>query len=133
MISMAVAYFILIGWGFFGILQIAASHSQLYGLQLFPSGWKGYLAGTIITAAAFVWFFASGNRTIEGHITGVQGAEQFELILAGVGTGIALTALLVSVLRLKSKPGSKPAGYSLEQVRKMTYFEIILKYFKRKV
>ena len=131
MSSMAIAYFILIAWGFFGVLQIAASHSRLYGLQLFPAGWKGYSAGSIITAGAFLWFFASGNRTIEGHISGVQGAEQFELILGGVVAAIAFTAILVSLLRIKSKAVKETSGFSLEQVRKMTYFEIVMKLIRR--
>jgi hypothetical protein len=124
---MARDYFLLIAWGFFGILQIAASYSGLYGLRLFSVRWQGYLFGLVFAAAAFVWFYASGNRTIEGHITGVQGAEQFELILAGVASSVFVTAALVSLLRLKSRaPAGKP-GISLEQLRSQTYLQAALR------
>jgi hypothetical protein len=81
---MAIDYFLLIVVGFFGVLQVVASHSGLYGLRLFSNRTKGYVVGVAIAASAFAWFFATGNRNIEGHITGVQGSEQFGLFLAGV-------------------------------------------------
>lgn len=127
---MVLDYFLLIMWGFCGILQIAASYSGLYGLRLFSKPLKGYLAGIIITISAFIWFFTSDNRTIEGHITGVQGTQQFELILAGVAASIFITALCVSILHIRSK--SKPANQErgLEQIRNMTFLQILLRRLK---
>jgi hypothetical protein len=119
-------------WGFFGVLQVAASYSNLYGLRLFPRRWQGYLTGIIIAVSAFLWFFASGNRAIEGHITGVQGTEQFALILAGVAASIVITALVVSLLHLKSKPKLAKSSYGLEQICNATFLQLFLLYVKRK-
>ncbi len=129
---MAVDYLVLIIWGFFGVLQIIASYSGLYGLRLFSNRWKGYLVGVIIAISAFIGFFATGNRTIEGHITGVQGAEQFGLILAGVSISIFFTAVLVSVLHVREKPKLSQPGYSLEQIRIATYLQAFLRNMKKK-
>ena len=129
---MAIDYFLLITWGFWGILQISATYSGLFGLRVFPGHWRGYLAGAVITISSFIWFFATGNRNIEGHITGVQGAEQFELIFAGVAVSTVATALLVSILHLREEPGRLTSGYTLEQVRHATYLQILVHYLKRK-
>jgi hypothetical protein len=132
MFLMAVDYLVLITWGFSGVLQIVASHSSLYGLRLFSDRWKGYLTGIIIFVSAFLWFFGTGNRTIEGHLTGVQGTEQVGLILAGVAVSIFITALSVSILHLKTKPKPSETGYSLEQIRSSTYLQAFLHHMKRK-
>jgi len=132
MSKMAFDYFLLIMWGFCGVLQVAAAYNDLYGLRLFANRWKGYLAGTIIAISAFIWFFATGNRIVEGHITGVQGAEQVGLILAGVVVSIVITALSVSILHLRSKPKITKPGYGLEQIRNATFLQALLCIIKRK-
>ena len=129
---MAIDYFLLIVVGFFGVLQVVASHSDLYGLRLFSGRIKGYVVGAAITVSAFVWFFASGKRNVEGHITGVQGSEQFGLFLAGISVSIFVTALVVSIRHLKSKPKSLNPGYGLEQIRQATYLQAFLRYLKGK-
>lgn len=133
MFGMAIDYFLLIVVGFFGILQMVAAWSGLYGLRLFASKKIGYIAGGLITAGAFIWFFASGNRNIEGHITGVQGVQQFELFIAGSVVSIILTAIIVSLQHLKSKIPNSKLEYGLEQIRHMTYLAAFSRYFKRKV
>lgn len=131
MCSVARDYLLLIAWGFCGVLQVVACNSGLHGLCLFSDRKKGYLIGSAITAGAFVWFFASGNRNIEGHITGVQGAQQFGLFLAGVTLSIAITACIVSVLNVTSAPKAQGPEYGLEQIRKTTYLQAFLGYFRR--
>jgi hypothetical protein len=129
---MAFDYFLLIMWGFCGVLQVTAAYNELYGLRIFAKRWKGYFAGTVITVSAFIWFFTSGNRTIEGHITGVQGAEQVGLILAGVVVSIVITALSVSILHQRSKPKLIKPGYGLEQIRNATFLQALFCIIKRK-
>jgi hypothetical protein len=132
MSQMAIDYFVLIIWGFGGILQIAAAYSGLYGLRFFSAKWKGYLVGSIMAVSAFVWFFSSGNRFLEGHVTGVQGAEQFELILAGVVMSTVVTAILVSILHVRSKSNLANSGHTLEQIRNATYLQAVLRQLKIK-
>jgi hypothetical protein len=129
---MAVDYFILITWGFFGVLQIVASYSGLHGLRLFPSRRIGYLAGIIIAASAFAWFFETGNRTMEGHLTGIQGAQQFGLILAGVVVSFSVTVLAVSILHIRSKSRLLQLGDGLEQIRDITYLQMLIRYLRRR-
>jgi hypothetical protein len=132
MFSMAIDYFLLIVIGFFGILQIVASRNGLYGLRLFADKRKGYVLGTILFTGAFVWFFGSGNRNIEGHITGVQGVQQFELVLAGTVVSILVTAIIVSIQHLKTKPRNKSQEFGLEQIREITYLQAFARYLKSK-
>jgi hypothetical protein len=127
---MALDYFLLIVVGFFGILQIVAARNSLYGLRLFSDKKIGYVAGGIITTGAFVWFFLSGNRNIEGHLTGVQGAQQFELFLAGASASMLLSALIVSIRHLKSKSKNSSRGRGLEQIRQVTYLQAFVAYLK---
>ena len=132
MFSMALDYFLLIVVGFFGILQIVATKNGLYGLRIFADKRKGYVLGTAVFLGAFIWFFGSGNRNIEGHITGVQGLQQFELVLAGTVASILSTAIIVSVLHLKTKSQNKSQEFGLEQIREITYLQAFARYLKSK-
>jgi hypothetical protein len=131
MFGMAVDYFVLVSAGFFGIIQIVAGSNSLRGLRIFSGRKLSYFFGTVVTAAAFFWFFATGSRNIEGHITGVQGAEQFELFLAGTLSSLFFTALLVSLLNLKSRPEDQSRELGMEKIRSITYLQAFLRYFKR--
>ena len=131
MFGLATDYFVLIAAGFFGILQIVATRNSLRGLSFFSDRKKGYLFGAAIAISSFVWFFGTGSRNIEGHITGVQGAQQFELFLAGVCSSICATAIIASVVHWKSKPSSQSPRYGLELIRETTYLRAFLRYFKR--
>jgi hypothetical protein len=132
MFGMAIDYFLLIVAGFFGLLQIVAARNGLFGLRLFSDKKKGYVAGAAITIGAFAWFFSSGNRNIEGHITGVQGAQQFVLFLAGTTVSIFLTAIIVSARHLKSKSNNQNQEPGLEQIRNTTYLKAFVRYFDKK-
>jgi hypothetical protein len=129
--SFATDYFVLIAAAFFGVLQIVAARNNLRGLSLFPNKKLGYLAGTAIAVSSFVWFFASGKRNIEGHITGVQGSQQFGLFLAGVSTSIAVTAIIASVVNWKAKPHPDSPRYGLDLIRETTFLRTFLRYFKK--
>ena len=120
----------LIAAAFFGVLQIVATCNRLRGLSLFSDRKKGYLFGVAIAISSFVWFFGTGNRNIEGHITGVQGTQQFALFLAGVCTGICATAIIASIVHWKSKPSPKSPRYGLELIRETTYLRAFLRLFK---
>jgi len=129
--SFATDYFVLIAAAFFGVLQIVATRNRLLGLSFFSNRKKGYLFGAAVAISSFIWFFGTGNRNIEGHITGVQGSQQFELFLAGVSTSIFATAIIASVVHWKFKPSPQSPRYGLELIRETTYFRAFLRLFKR--
>lgn len=129
MFGFATDYFVLIAAGFFGALQIVAARNKLCGLSFFSDRKKGYLVGAAIAVSSFIWFFGTGSRNIEGHITGVQGSQQFALFLAGVTTSIFVTAVIASLIHRKSRPSPGSPRYGLELIRETTYFRAFMRYF----
>ena len=130
LLTFKVDYFILIAAAFFGALQVVASMNGLKGLRLLPGRLVGVVLGLVIVSGSFAGFFAGANRAVEGHITQVQGAEQFYLFLLGVCAAIAFTAALVSLLRLGG-PRGRTAVFGLDALREQTYLQAWIGLFRR--
>ncbi len=110
-----------------GMIQIIAAWDHLLGLRFVQRGWPGYVIGVAAVVGAVVWFFGSGPRNIEGHITGLQGFEQFLWFIVGAGIAFGLTGLIVSAKHWRSRPVLPPAEHNLEALRTHTYLQLLLR------
>ncbi len=133
MFSFRLDYFILVTAAYFGVLQIVAARYRIRALSFFENHrLKAYLFGAAITVGAFLWFFYSADRNVEGKVSRVEGAQQFTYFFLGVSLSVMVSLLLNSLLRLRSKPPTGGARWGLEALRRATYLQALLSAFKRK-
>jgi hypothetical protein len=130
MLKFALSYYVMIAGAFCGLLQVVAAHSGIRGLAFLDRKF-GYVFGSAVAVASFIWFFASGNRNIEGHITRVQGAEQFLLFMAGAGTSFVVTAVIASIVHRKARQAASGPRWGLDVIRETSYFQAFKRYFRK--
>ncbi len=132
MAELAVEYFLLVLISCCGVLQFVAARWKLRGISFFNRTTFGYLFAALAIAGAFSWFFTVEDRCLPG----LEGAEVFALFIAGSLSAFLITASLTSVINRKlhlsteqHNPEEKPG---LDTLRRMTYFQAIARYFRKK-
>ena len=144
-------YFLFIFLASLGILQIAASYTNLKGLSFFSRTAWGYIFGALSIAGGFSWFYIVGNPHPEvgyaitasdifrygysnpmppdiGLIMG-EGESVFFFLLA-VGCALLTTIVISSVVKSRISPitpedMSEKAEEGLEALKRITFFQAI--------
>ncbi len=136
MATTALDYFLLVAVGSLGTIQIAAAYAGLKGLSFFRRPLAGYIFGALVTAGAFSWFFAIGNRSAPSKI---EGAQQLELFLAGAIAAYIITAAISSLIKYRlsfqetaphGREQTNPRG--IETLKETTLLGAIRSILKRK-
>ena len=113
-------------WASVGAFQVIASWADLKGLSFFRHKAAGYAFGISTITAAFIWFFVT-DKHISPHETAQLG-DQFVFSVAGVVFAILLTAIVSSVVKLRTfqhRPNSIENGKGIETFRNKTVFQVI--------
>jgi hypothetical protein len=144
-------YFLFIFLSSLGILQIAASYTNLKGLSFFSRTAWGYIFGALLIVGGFSWFYIVGNRhpDVSYEITWldlfrygwfisvpddtelVMGESEIVVVfLLAVGCVLLITIVLSSIVKFRILPGtpediSGKAQEGLEVLKRMTFFQAI--------
>jgi hypothetical protein len=129
--SLAVDYFLLVLVASSGVIQIVSARSGLRGLLFLPHEPSSYVLGAALLVGAFVWFVLIGDTGIAGDTGGVEGAEQFGLFLAGAAASVVATGVVASITQAK-RPGGRPAGQGLDELRNATFAHLVLARLRRR-
>ena len=120
-------YFLFVFIASVGVLQLAASYSQLKGLLFFQNKILTYLFALLAIGGSFEWFFGYNNRidTVMRRV-GLEGAQQFLYFNLAVFLALVLTLIVSSVLhayRHRTQHEQKEYPEGLGALRETSYFE----------
>jgi hypothetical protein len=120
-------YFLFVFIASVGVLQLAASYSQLQGLLFFQNKILSYLFALLAIGGSFEWFFGYNNRidTVMRRV-GLEGAQQFLYFNMAAFLALVLTLIISSVLhayRHRAQREQKEYPEGLGALRETSYFE----------
>ena len=124
MTSFALDYLIFVFSSALGVLLMVTAYSRLNGLLLVGRR-LSMLAGVLLMAGAFAWFFISKPRNLPDTGAGLDGNEQALLFVTGAGAALVLV-LVLSSLRNWSMVGN-PDQQGLETLRDASYLRLLFK------
>jgi hypothetical protein len=121
MFSFALDYYLLVAISVFGVIQIAASLGRLDALLLFRSALATWAFGVGLAAAAFVWFFATGERNINDYEGGLNANVQSLLFFLGASSAYAAALGFSSIVNARMEGAGPGPGEGLGALRRTTF------------
>ena len=124
MIDFALDYLLFVFLSALGALLLVTAYNRLNGLLLVDRR-LSMLAGVLLVAGAFIWFFTSEPRNAPDTGAGLDGNEQAILFVAGAGAALVLV-LVLSSLRNWSMVGSRDER-GIEALRSAGYLRLLFR------
>ena len=124
MVPIASDYVIFCFLASLGVLQIAASYSQLRGLLFFQSAFRSISLGLTLIVVGFVWFFGPGPRLVPDTAGGLDGNWQALFFSLSAGAAVIMMLVLSSIINHR-RLAAHPSNWGLEALRETTYLHII--------
>ena len=124
MTSFALDYLIFVFLSALGVLLMVTGYGRLNGLMLVGRR-LSMLAGVLLVAGTFTWFFISKPRNLPDTGAGLDGNEQALLFVTGAGAALVLI-LALSSLRNWSMTG-EPDQQGIEALRNASYLRLLFK------
>ena len=124
MTDFALDYLIFVFLSALGVLLMVTGYGRLNGLLLVGRR-LSMLAGVLLVAGAFAWFFISKPRNLPDTGAGLDGNEQALLFVTGAGAALVLF-LALSSLRNWSMVGD-PGQQGIEALRNASYLRLLFK------
>lgn len=117
----ALDYLVLVFVTSCGVLQIAATYSNLKGLCLFKTPSLNVLSGLALVVVPLVWFFVSEPRNIPDTAGGLDGNQQAFLFVAGSLSGIVFTFIITSLRKFDLGSIDHKEKHGLDALRHSTF------------
>ena len=124
--ALSVDYYIMVTIAAFGVMQLAANLGGLKAMLIFRSPVVTRAFGSVLPAAAAVWFFSAENRNVSDHLGGLSSNEIALAFFVGVLTSWVVTVAITSLINAHSHRGTPSPGAGLEALREATYFRALL-------
>jgi hypothetical protein len=131
MTELTLEYILLVCIATCGVLQLAASYSNLKGLLFFQTRILTYIFALLAIGGSFGWFFGWDDRLSERIMhTGIEGSQQFGYFLLAAFAGLVLTTLISSLVNSQSSnnPG-EATGEGLDRLKNSNYIGAIRRSF----
>ncbi len=125
MFSFATDYTILVFFATVGVVQIAASLQGLNGLLLLGNRKASRVAGAVVIATAFVWFFSTGDRNINDYEGGLDANTQALFFFFGAFSALVFTLLVSSLVNRRMDGPGPGSRVGLESLRGTTYLRAL--------
>ena len=133
MAELTIEYILLVCIATCGVLQLAASYSNLKGLLFFQNRVPTYIFALLAIGGSFGWFFGWDDRLTENIMhTGLEGVQQFGYFLLAAFVGLVLTILISSLVNPQSStnPG-EATGEGLDRLKNGNYIGAIRRSFRK--
>jgi len=112
-----------------GVIQAAAAHNGLRGLQFFRRTSYAYIFAGVAIAAPLGMFFSWNHLYAVGYIAGSQQAGMFFFTSAAA---IVFTLVVSSLVNLKAFPGRPTKLTGMDVYKETTFFRIFLERIRKK-
>ena len=134
MSAFAIDYILFVFVASLGVIQIAASMGRLNGLLILKSPMVARLLSSILTVAAFIWFFATDTRNLNDYEGGLDANEQAVLFLLGALTAAVVTLGVSSIVNARMNGGDSAPDDGLDALKDGNYITALLhslRYWRR--
>jgi hypothetical protein len=121
MFTFATDYYLFVLIATTGVLQIALSIGQIRGLLIFKSPIIARGLGLTLTAAAFIWFFRTGDRNINDYEGGLDANAQALFFFFGAFSAVIVTYVVASIVNYRMAGPNAPRDAGLDAVRDTNY------------
>ena len=123
--SFILDYYLLVFLASCGVFQIVGAWKALTGMLLLKYRPGSFLLGLALFIASFTWFFLSEDRNMSDSAAGLNGNEQFAFFFAGLGTALAFTLLVSSLVNWGLRPERSSLRPGLEALKQSGYFHVL--------
>ena len=123
--SFILDYFLLVFLASCGVFQMAGAWKTLAGMLYLKHRAASFLIGLALLIGSFTWFFLSESRNVPDSAHGMNGNEQFAYFFAGLGTALAFTLFLSSLINRKLAPGIPRPSPGLDALKQSSYLRIL--------
>ncbi len=130
-IDFSLDYFIFVLIVYTSAIQMGAALGGFSGLSWFRTRAAGFVFSLAAMVAANVWFFTSTDRNVRSV---VEGSQQFGFFVAAGFLALVLSVTLSSLRKARDFPGNRlscEGNPGLEGLRKATYFQAVVRRFRR--
>ena len=110
MSSVSFEYLLFIAAASTGAIQVGASLGGLRGILLLRSPIASSILGLVLVAAAFVVFYAVGDRNVNDHEGGMDANGQAIYFSLGSLVGLAITLAVSSIVNAGMRRGASPTA-----------------------
>ena len=134
MFTFATDYYILVFVATIGVIQVAASFGRLNGLLFIKSPIVTRVLGIALAAAAFIWFFSTGDRNINDYEGGLDAPTQSLFFFFGSSTGFVFTFVVSTLVNARMNGGEAPPEEGLDALRDTNYVRALahsISYWRR--
>ena len=107
-----------------GVVQVAASYSELYRLMFFRGRRLSAVFGMGIMLSSLTWFFWDGGRNIPDTEDGIAGTAQFCLFLLGAFLALAFTFTVTSFTKSDGRAYHNTTD-GLPSLKEVTFFHAL--------
>ena len=125
MFTFATDYYILVFVATIGVLQVAASFGRLNGLLFIKSPIVTRVLGIALAAAAFIWFFSTGDRNINDYEGGLDAPTQSLFFFFGSSTGFVFTFVVSTLVNARMNGGEPSHEEGLDALRDRNYIRAL--------
>ncbi len=126
MFTFATDYYILVFVATIGIIQVAASFGRLNGLLFIKSPIVTRVLGIALAAAAFIWFFSTGDRNINDYEGGLDAPTQSLFFFLGSATGFVFTFVVSTLVNARMNGEEPSPEEGLDALRDTNYLRALL-------
>ena len=134
MFTFATDYYILVFVATIGVIQVAASFGGLNGLLFIKSSLVTRVLGIALAAAAFIWFFSTGDRNINDYEGGLDAPTQSLFFFFGSSTGFVFTFVVSTLVNARMNGGESSPEEGLDALRDTNYVRALaqsISYWRR--
>ena len=125
MFTFATDYFILVFVASIGVIQVAASMSNLDGLLILKPPVVARILGFAIIIGAFIFFFSTAERNINDYEGGLDANEQALFFFLGVLAGGAFTFLVSSLVNIRMNGGEPSPEGGMDALKETNYLRAL--------
>ena len=126
MLTFALDYYLFVFVAALGVIQVAASLGRLKGLQVVRSPVLARVVGLAVALAAFIWFFASGERNVKDFEGGLDAPTQGLFFFLGASTAVMVTFVVTSVVNARMNGGDPAPGEGLDALKHTNYVRALV-------
>ena len=122
--SFILDYYLLVFLASCGVFQMIGACKAFVGMLYLKYRPGSFLFGLALLIGSFTWFFLSEPRNVSDSSQGMNGNEQFAYLFAGLGTALAFTLLVSSLINWKLGTQRSDFWPALDALKQSGYLRV---------